>query len=159
MSLEKQLKWDAYYMKLAITASEQGSCDRAKVGCVLVSRLNSVLATGYNGAMRGSPHCDEVGHLMYQNGCIRTAHSECNAVAQAAREGRPTEGSTAYVTLSPCVSCLKLLVQAGVTRIVYLNEYRIMDETLALVATLPGESLRFEKFEKANLGLENKEEA
>ena len=129
--------WDTYYCAIARAVSLRGTCDRRQVGCVLVSPFNSIIATGYNGSFRGTPHCDEVGHLMVESGCIRTIHAEANAVAQAAREGRSVEGATAFVTTFPCISCFKLLVQAGVRRIVWLEGYRGMDVVLELAKTLP----------------------
>ncbi len=125
--------WDEFFMRMAVSVAQRGTCDRARVGCVLVSKFKSVIATGYNGSLPGTPHCDDVGHLMDDGGCIRTSHSESNAIAQAAREGRATDGATAYVTLFPCPSCPKCLVQAGVKRIVFLTPYRKMSTSLDLL--------------------------
>lgn len=116
--------WDEYFLKLAASAATRGTCDRKQVGVILV-RDKRVLATGYNGSQPGLPHCDDVGHLMIDGGCQRTTHAEANAVAQAARYGTYLEGCTCYSTLSPCLSCYKLLVSAGIARIVCSETYRV----------------------------------
>jgi dCMP deaminase len=90
-----------------------------------------VIATGYNGAPSGAPHCDVTGCIRHQEGIpsgqrldiCRASHAEANAISQCARYGVPTEGATAYVTVSPCVTCAKLLVQAGIDCVVYRGIY------------------------------------
>lgn len=116
--------WDEYFLWMAKVASSRATCSRKHVGAVLV-RGRVILCTGYNGSIIGAPHCDEVGHLMEDGHCCRTVHAECNAVAQAAREGIKTDGSTCYTTASPCFQCLKLLANAGVTKVIYAEEYRM----------------------------------
>ena len=115
--------WDLYFMKIAKQVSSRGTCHRKKVGCVLV-RDKMILATGYNGSIRGMPHCDEVGHMMENGHCVRTAHAEQNAIAQAARHGISVLGSHCYVTASPCWICFKILANAGIKRIVFGEFYR-----------------------------------
>ncbi len=115
--------WDSYFLDIAKQAATRATCDRKHVGCVLV-RDKSILATGFNGSIRGRPHCDEVGHLMIDGHCERTVHAEANAVAQAARNGVRLEGATAYVTASPCWKCFQLLANTGITRIVFAEFYR-----------------------------------
>jgi dCMP deaminase len=83
-----------------------------------------LLATGYNGSLRGLPHCDDIGHLMQDGHCIRTVHAEANAIAQAARSGVRVESGDIYVTASPCFSCFKLIANAGLRRIVFGEFYR-----------------------------------
>jgi dCMP deaminase len=113
--------WDAYFMSIAEKAAERSTCDRANVGCVLVKE-NKLLSTGYNGSIKGHDHCDDIGHLLNDQGrCIRTIHAEQNAFAFADRE--ELKGSTAYVTHEPCENCTKLLVQAGIIRIVFKKKY------------------------------------
>jgi len=108
--------WDEYFLSIAETVATRSTCDRAHVGCVLV-RDKRIVATGYNGSIRGHAHCDEVGHLLDEAGrCIRTIHAEQNAILFA-RES--LEGATAYVTHEPCDVCCKLLNQAGVARVVF----------------------------------------
>jgi dCMP deaminase len=101
-------------------------CNRKQVGCVLVLD-NNILATGYAGSVRGMPHCTDAGCEIGPDGtgCIRTVHSEINAIAQAAKHGVRINGATAYVTMSPCYNCFKALVNAGIVRIVYDEAYRI----------------------------------
>jgi dCMP deaminase len=116
--------WDSYFMDIAHQAATRASCDRAKVGCVLVVD-RQIIATGYNGSVSGDAHCDEVGHLMEEAHCRRTVHAEMNAVAQAAKRGVAIEGARAYVTHSPCWDCFKVMVNAGVKSVVYDEEYRL----------------------------------
>lgn len=114
--------WDAYFMRLARQAATRSTCDRRHVGAVIV-REHFILATGYNGSLPGAPHCTDVGHDMHDGHCVRTVHAEANAICQAARNGVRTDGATAFVTASPCLSCLKLLVSAGVRRVVWADDY------------------------------------
>ena len=116
--------WDSYFLKIANAVSERSTCDRALVGCVLVLDKR-ILTTGFNGSPTGAPHCDEVGHLMVEGHCVRTIHAETNAIIQAALHGVSTRGSTCYVTHFPCMNCAKALVNAGISRLVYSNPYRI----------------------------------
>lgn len=116
--------WDDYFLAIAKEVATRSTCDRKLVGAVLVFD-RTILATGYNGSMRGSPHCDEVGHLMENDHCVRTIHAEQNAIVQAARTGTKIEfGTIAYTTASPCWLCFKLLANVGVKRIVYGEFYR-----------------------------------
>ena len=110
-------------MNIAREVSTRATCDRKHVGAVVV-RDRSILATGYNGSIRGLAHCDEEGHLMEDGHCVRTVHAEANAVAQAARNGSRIEGATLYVTASPCWACFRLVANAGITRIVFGEFYR-----------------------------------
>jgi dCMP deaminase len=115
--------WDLYFMKIARQVASRGTCHRKHVGCVIV-RDRTILATGYNGSIRGLPHCDEVGHMMENGHCTRTVHAEANAVAQAARNGVSLMGGELYVTASPCWTCFKLTVNSGIRRIIYGEFYR-----------------------------------
>lgn len=115
--------WDDYFMDIAKEVSTRATCDRKHVGCVIVKN-KYIIATGYNGSVSGLPHCDEVGHMMVSGHCERTSHAEANAIAQAAKHGVSTDGSTAYITASPCWSCFKLLASAGIKRIVFGEFYR-----------------------------------
>lgn len=115
--------WDVYFMRIAHEVATRATCDRKSVGAVLV-RDRTILATGFNGSVRGLPHCDEVGHLMVNSHCERVVHAEANAVCQAAKNGVAIDGATVYVTASPCFHCFKLLANAGIKRIVYDEFYR-----------------------------------
>ena len=109
-------------MQIAFTVAQRSTCDRAHVGCVLV-RDRRILTTGYNGAPAGLPHCDEVGHLIVDGHCVRTLHAEQNAVIQAALHGISSQHATAYVTHQPCLTCAKMLINAGIRRVVYAGNY------------------------------------
>ena len=117
--------WDQFFLRLAYTFASRSTCDRRHVGCVIV-RKKHVISTGYNGSLPSLPHCDDVGHLFLEGrqGCQRTSHAEASALAQAARYGHSVEGCTAYVTTLPCLVCMKLLIMAGIERIVYSEVYR-----------------------------------
>jgi dCMP deaminase len=115
--------WDSYFLKIASAVSERSTCDRALVGCVLVLEKR-ILTTGFNGSPSGQPHCEEVGHLMVEDHCVRTIHAETNAIIQAALHGVSTRGCTCYVTHFPCINCAKALINAGIVRLVYSVAYR-----------------------------------
>ena len=115
--------WDSYFMKIAYAVSERSTCDRAFVGSVIVLDKR-ILTTGFNGSPAGQDHCDEIGHLMVDGHCVRTIHAETNAIIQAALHGVSTKGSTCYVTHLPCINCTKVLINAGIARIVYSTAYR-----------------------------------
>ena len=121
--------WDSYFMKIAAAVSERSTCDRAQVGCVLVLEKR-ILTTGFNGSPTGQPHCDEAGHLMVDGHCVRTINAETNAIIQAALHGVSTKGATCYVTHFPCINCSKALINAGISRLVYTNSYRIDEHAL-----------------------------
>ncbi|NOZ95884.1 MAG: dCMP deaminase family protein [Acidobacteria bacterium] len=116
-----RVSWHRYFMNLAIQAATRSTCPRKHVGAVIV-RDKSILSTGYNGSIRGAPHCDEAGCLMENGHCVRTVHAEANAIVQAARNGVRLENAEIYVTASPCFNCFKLIVNAGI-RIIYFGEF------------------------------------
>lgn len=118
--------WDFYFMKIAFAVSERSTCDRAFVGCVLVND-KQILTTGFNGSPTGQEHCDGAGHLLVEGHCIRTIHAETNSIIQAALHGISTKNATCYVTHLPCVNCTKVLINAGIKRIVYSVAYRYDD--------------------------------
>ncbi len=114
--------WDEYFMDVARTVATRATCPRASVGAVLV-REHRILTTGYNGAPRHVAHCTEVGCEMVGGHCVRSTHAEANAVVQGALYGVGLEGASAYCTHQPCVHCAKLLISAGVVRIVFAQAY------------------------------------
>jgi len=117
--------WDNYFMNLAKQIATRATCSRLNVGCIIV-RDKVILSTGYNGSLKDTEHCDDVGHDIDElNHCVRTVHAEANAVAQAAKNGVVLDRSIAYITHSPCLTCFKLLVSAGVKIVCYQNPYRI----------------------------------
>ncbi len=110
--------WDEYFMQIARTVATRATCPRLSVGAVLV-RDHRILTTGYNGAPRGVAHCTEAGCMLVNEHCMRATHAEANAIVQGALHGVSLVGSTAYCTHQPCVNCSKLLISAGVVKIVY----------------------------------------
>ncbi len=105
-------------MQIARTVATRATCPRLSVGCVLV-REHRILTTGYNGAPRGVAHCTEAGCIVVNDHCARATHAEANAIVQGALHGVSLAGSIAYCTHQPCVNCSKLLISAGVQKIVY----------------------------------------
>jgi dCMP deaminase len=87
-------------------------------------RDRTILSTGYNGSIRGLPHCSDVGHMMEEGHCVATIHAEANAIIQAAKNGVMIEGGSIYVTASPCWGCFKQCANAGIQRICYGEFYR-----------------------------------
>ncbi len=118
-----RLSWDEYFMTIAYQVATRATCDRKHVGAVIV-RDKTILSTGYNGSIRGLEHCSEIGHLMENGHCVRTVHAEANAIAQAARNGVLIEGSSIYVTASPCWICFRLIANSGIRRIAFGEFYR-----------------------------------
>src|SRR3989304_5278832 len=118
-----RVSWDRYFMNLAVEAATRSTCPRKSVGSLVV-RDKAVLATGYNGSIRGLPHCSEVGCLMENGHCVRTVHAEANAILQAARHGVSIDKADIYVTASPCWDCFKLIANAGIGRVLYGEFYR-----------------------------------
>lgn len=113
------------FMEMAETAAKRSTCERAQVGAIIVKN-GRVISIGYAGAPSGLPHCLDVGcgpdaHI---TGCQRTSHAESNAIAFAARSGISLEGSSMYVTLSPCETCAKLIINSGIREVYYRDSYR-----------------------------------
>ena len=143
-----RLTWDEYFMNLAITVSERGTCDRAYVGCVIVNEDNRIVTTGYNGSIKGNPHCDEIGHTMRDGHCIATIHAEMNALLYCAKEGISVNGCKAYVTHFPCLNCTKSLIQAGIKEIYYKEAYRVDEYAIELLKL---NKISYEKIELPDL--------
>jgi dCMP deaminase len=122
--------WDRYFIDIAQLVSERSTCLRRKVGAVLV-RDKRILSTGYNGAARGLAHCDEVGCLREVMSIpsgerievCRGIHAEQNALVQAAAFGINVSGATLYCTHEPCITCSKMLLNAGITQMVVNEAY------------------------------------
>jgi dCMP deaminase len=135
MSERRRASWDEYFMAIGRVASTRSTCDRKHVGAVVV-RDRMILATGYNGSIRGLAHCDDEGHMMEDGHCVRTVHAEANAIVQAARNGVRLENADIYVTASPCFGCFKLIANAGIRRIVFGEFYR--DERIFKLSEMLG---------------------
>ncbi len=119
----ERVPWDVYFMNIAQVVASRSTCPRKYVGAVIV-RDKTILSTGYNGSIRGMPHCADVGHMMENDHCVATIHAEANAIIQAAKNGVQIDGATIYVTASPCWSCFKEIANAGLRRICYGEFYR-----------------------------------
>ena len=124
--MSERKSWESYFMEIADQVATRATCDRKHVGAVVV-KDKRILATGYNGAPAGIPHCSELGHdLILVNGkesCSRAIHAEINVVAQCAKYGIPMEGATLYVNTYPCYPCFKVLVSGGIKEVVCKAEY------------------------------------
>ncbi|NUQ70122.1 MAG: dCMP deaminase family protein [Chthonomonadales bacterium] len=121
--------WDEYFMEIAQVVATRATCPRRSVGAVIVLDRR-ILTTGYNGAPRGLSHCPPEGPMhdwprgcMINGHCVRAVHAEQNAIVQAALNGVSTRGSTLYVTCQPCNSCAKMIVNAGILKVVFDGDY------------------------------------
>ena len=125
---EKQLLRDKTYMKMAIVLSELSHAIRNKVGCIIVSTDGQIISQGYNGTPSGFDNCceykNELGELVTKKEVL---HAESNAISKCAKQTTSTLGATMYITLSPCFECSKLIIQSGIKRVCYLQNYRNED--------------------------------
>jgi len=146
--VEKRPDWDEYFFGIMDAVAKRATCDRGRAGCIIVKN-KKILATGYVGSPIGLEHCDEAGHILEKTHhiegeerwhCVRTAHAEQNAVAQAARHGVSIDGATIYVQMEPCLMCAKLLINSGINEIICRKQYH-------------GAHLSREFLEKANVKL------
>ena len=129
--MTERANWEQYFMNIAKEVATRSTCDRKHVGALIV-RDKTILSTGYNGSIRGMPHCDDVGHMMEDGHCVATIHAETNAILQAAKNGVMINGGEVYITASPCWPCFKMLANAGIKKICYGEFYR--DERIFDVA-------------------------
>ncbi len=121
---------DEYFMEIASVVAKRSTCLRNQVGAVIV-RDKRIIATGYNGAPKGLPHCLDIGCIREQNNIpsgerhelCRAVHAEQNAILQAAIHGVSTENATMYCTHQPCILCAKMMINAGIKKVVYANQY------------------------------------
>lgn len=127
----KRPSWDEYFLEIAELVGSRGTCDRGRAGTV-VTRDKRILTTGYVGAPVGVKDCDEVGHELHTvintdssrtQHCIRTTHSEQNAIVQGARVGVSLLGGTMYTHMTPCYTCAKIIINAGIVRVVAKKDY------------------------------------
>lgn len=129
---------DATFLDAAASLAWRSTCDRARVGCVIVV-AGRIVACGYNDTLLDLPNCAAAGHLMVGGHCWRTTHAEQMALAAAARFGVSVAGGVLYATSKPCSHCTKLLHAARIARIVYRHEYT--DEANALLLAASGMEL------------------
>jgi len=118
INLNKRLDWDEYFTTITLLASKRSGCSRLHVGCTIVKN-NRLIATGYNGFLKGCPHRSRVvnGHEQF------TIHAEQNAICDAAQRGVSLKDSSAYITHFPCLNCFKLLIASGIKEIKYFSDY------------------------------------
>jgi dCMP deaminase len=151
--------WDEYFISIAELAGTRGTCERGRSGCVIV-RDRRILCTGYVGSPAGLNHCDDIGHEMHtvtnEDGttsrhCIRTTHAEQNAIANAARLGIALDGAMLYAHMTPCYTCAKMLINAGIKRVVVKFDYHtsrrskeIFDEAGIAFELLNNETEKYE---------------
>lgn len=156
MTQGKRPSWDSYFMQMALVVAGRSTCLRRQVGAVMV-KDKQILSTGYNGSPSGLQHCDEVGCLRQSLGVpsgerheiCRAVHAEQNALVQAAKHGVAITGADLYTTHQPCVLCTKLLINAGIKRVIYTHAYPDqlavkMAEEAGLTLVKYGEDIRRE---------------
>lgn len=129
--------WDDYFMEVMNSIAKRATCDRGRAGTVIV-KDKQILATGYVGSPVGLPHCDDVGHDLRKSfnedgtisqHCVRTVHSEQNAICQAAKRGVSIDGGTVYTRMTPCRVCAMLLINSGVKRVYCERKYHTGSES------------------------------
>ncbi len=114
--------WDSYFMGLAYDVSERATCTRRNVGAVIV-KDNRIISTGYNGSPAGLPHCIDDGCHLENGHCIRCIHAEANAIMECAPLER--KGATIYITDYPCQNCAKLIINSGISKVIYDRGYDV----------------------------------
>ncbi|MCI5697484.1 MAG: cytidine/deoxycytidylate deaminase family protein [Clostridiales bacterium] len=128
---DKRPSWDEYFMGMAKLTAQRSTCLRRQVGAVIVKDRH-IIATGYNGAPRGLAHCGQLGGCLREqlkvpsgqrHELCRALHAEQNAIIQAATLGQSIEGASIYITHQPCSICSKMIINAGITRIVVDQGY------------------------------------
>lgn len=116
-------KFDDKYLQMAAVWAKNSYCKRRQVGALLV-KDKMIISDGYNGTPSGFENvCED------ENGITKpyVLHAEANAISKVAKSGNSSAGATLYITASPCIECAKLIIQAGITRVVYKDEYRLLD--------------------------------
>ena len=120
---EKQVKLDHRYLRMAQIWAENSYCKRRQVGALVV-KDKMIISDGYNGTPSGFENvCEDDGNVTYPY----VLHAEANAITKLARSNNNSDGATLYVTDSPCIECAKLIIQAGIKRVIYGKEYRLTD--------------------------------
>jgi dCMP deaminase len=122
--------WDEYFLKITSLVAERSTCLKRKVGAIIVKE-NRILSTGYNGSPKSIKHCNEVGCIRKEmnvpsgqrHELCRGLHAEQNAIIQAAWHGVKIEGATMYCTYQPCIICVKMMLNAGIVKLVFSGNY------------------------------------
>jgi dCMP deaminase len=127
--MHERPSWDSYFMQIAHLVKTRATCPRRSVGALII-RDKRIVATGYNGSPRGLAHCPPEGPTndwpvgcLRAGHCIRSLHAEQNALLQAAMIGVSCDGATMYVTCQPCNGCAKMIINAGIVRVIYEGDY------------------------------------
>jgi dCMP deaminase len=123
--------WDSYFFNIAQVVAQRATCPSRSVGCLIVDPdTGGILATGYNGAPRGTAHCD-VSCLTRRGGSdwgkCKAVHAELNAILHAAKNGASTKGSTMYLTTTPCTFCARTIINAGIKEVRAMSKYHHED--------------------------------
>ena len=118
-----RISWNHYFMAQSHLLALRSTCTRLTVGATIV-RDKRIIAGGYNGSIAGGVHCIDEGCYVIDNHCVRTIHAEMNAIIQCAKFGVPTAGAEIYVTHFPCLQCCKGLIQAGIKKVYYAENYK-----------------------------------
>ncbi|TFE01090.1 ComE operon protein 2 [Jeotgalibacillus salarius] len=118
-----RISWNQYFMAQSHLLALRSTCTRLTVGATIV-REQRIIAGGYNGSIKGGTHCIDEGCYVIDHHCVRTIHAEMNAILQCAKFGAATEGASMYVTHFPCLQCTKAIIQAGIVKIYYANDYK-----------------------------------
>lgn len=134
-----RISWDQYFLGQARLVALRSTCTRLMVGAVIV-RENRIIASGYNGSVADGDHCIDDGCYIVDGHCVRTVHAEANALLQCAKFGVATNDTDLYVTHFPCLQCCKQIIQAGIKRVYYEEDYR-------------NHELAIQLFEEANVSL------
>ena len=150
----KRPEWDSYFMDIAHVVKLRGNCTRRQVAALIV-RDRRIISTGYNGTPLGVKNCCDGGCPRCKGdapsgsdlGDCVCCHAEENTITQAARHGTTVEGATLYCTLSPCLICAKMIINAGIAEVVYEDEYEFSVQTRDLFVQA---GVRCRQFQRAN---------
>ncbi|TDM42615.1 ComE operon protein 2 [Macrococcoides goetzii] len=140
----ERIQWKEYFMAQSQLLALRSTCTRLSVGATIV-KDNRVIAGGYNGSVSGEVHCIDEGCYIENGHCIRTIHAEMNALLQCSKMGVSTEGADIYVTHFPCIHCTKSIIQAGIKKIYYANDYKNHPYAIELLkkANIDAEKIEF----------------
>ena len=117
--------WDDYFMEIARVVASRSTCNRKQVGAVIIDpESKAIISTGYNGSLPSAPHCTDVGCYIIDGHCTRTVHAETNAINHASKIGARLNGTVLYCTTKPCWNCFKNIIQSGIDKVYYLDDYK-----------------------------------
>ncbi|WP_427137066.1 ComE operon protein 2 [Psychrobacillus psychrodurans] len=119
----ERITWDQFFLAQSHLLALRSTCTRLAVGATIV-RDRRIMAGGYNGSISGGDHCIDHGCYVVDNHCVRTIHAEMNALLQCAKYGITVSGADLYVTHFPCLPCTKSIIQAGISRLYYAQDYK-----------------------------------